>query len=74
MLYAFRVDASRTIGSGHVMRCLTLANELAWQGHQCHFVCREHPGNLGDLIASQGQGLTLLPAAATTVTPADISD
>ena len=46
------------------MRCLTLANELAWQGHECWFVCREHPGSLGDLIASHGHGLTFLPAPA----------
>ncbi len=44
------------------MRCLTLANELKGQGHECWFVCREHPGNLGELIRSQGHGLTLLPA------------
>lgn len=58
----FRADASIQIGTGHVMRCLTLANELARQGHECHFVCREHPGNLGDLIAIQGHALTLLHA------------
>lgn len=62
MLVVFRADASIQIGTGHVMRCLTLANELTRQGHECLFVCREHPGNLGDLIASQGHGLTLLPA------------
>ena len=59
---AFRADASIQIGTGHVMRCLTLANELKRKGHECWFVCREHPGNLGNLIASQGHGLTLLPA------------
>lgn len=62
MRVAFRTDASIQIGTGHVMRCLTLANELTHQGHECWFVCREQPGNLGDLIASQGHGLTLLPA------------
>lgn len=45
------------------MRCLTLANELARQGHECWFVCREHFGHLGDLIESQGHGLILLPAS-----------
>lgn len=57
----FRVDASVQIGTGHVMRCLTLADELARQGHECCFVCRAHPGHLGDLIASKGYDLTLLP-------------
>lgn len=62
MKVAFRADASVQIGTGHVMRCLTLADELARQGHQCRFVCREHQGHLGDLIASKGYGLTLLPS------------
>ena len=65
MKIAFRADASIQIGTGHVMRCLTLANELTRQGHECWFVCRDHPGNLGNLIASQGHGLTLLPAPVT---------
>lgn len=61
MKVAFRTDASIQIGTGHVMRCLTLADELARQGHECRFVCREHEGHLGDLIASKGYGLALLP-------------
>lgn len=59
---AFRADASVQIGTGHVMRCLTLADELTRQGHECRFVCREHEGHLGDLITSKGYGFTLLPA------------
>lgn len=62
MRVAFRVDASVSIGTGHVMRCLTLANELSSQGHECLFICREHPGNLCDLITSHRHYLTLLPA------------
>lgn len=64
MLVVFRTDASIQIGTGHVMRCLTLANELTRQGCKCWFVCREHIGNLGDLIVNQGHSLTLLPAPA----------
>ncbi|WP_405420711.1 hypothetical protein [Marinobacter flavimaris] len=60
MRIAFRADASVQIGTGHVMRCLTLADELTRQGHECQFICREHEGHLGDLIASNGHGLTLL--------------
>lgn len=62
MKVAFRADASVHIGTGHVMRCLTLADELTYQGHECLFVCREHQGHLGDLITSKGYGLTLLPS------------
>jgi UDP-2,4-diacetamido-2,4,6-trideoxy-beta-L-altropyranose hydrolase len=41
----FRVDSSSTIGSGHVMRCLTLANELRRRGAIVHFVSCEYPGH-----------------------------
>lgn len=51
---AFRVDASLQIGSGHVMRCLTLATALREQGATCHFICREHTGNLIDQIRDRG--------------------
>ncbi|NRP60356.1 UDP-2,4-diacetamido-2,4,6-trideoxy-beta-L-altropyranose hydrolase [Marinobacterium sp. xm-d-564] len=62
----FRTDASVQIGTGHVQRCLTLADALTRQGHECWFICREHPGHLGDLIVSKGHNLTLLPASSDT--------
>ena len=40
----FRTDASLEIGSGHVMRCITLADELRQRGFETFFVCRDHPG------------------------------
>ena len=49
-----RVDASLVIGTGHVMRCLTLANELTNNGAQVKFICRKHNGNLIDTIQKQG--------------------
>jgi UDP-2,4-diacetamido-2,4,6-trideoxy-beta-L-altropyranose hydrolase len=47
---AFRVDASIDMGTGHVMRCLTLANALRDKGFYCVFICREHIGHLMDLL------------------------
>lgn len=54
MNVVFRCDASIQIGTGHVMRCLTLADELARQGAKCYFMCREHKGNLIDFITQKG--------------------
>lgn len=57
---AFRVDASIEIGTGHVMRCLTLAEELKCQGHECLFICRDHEGHLGKYIIEKGFTVFLL--------------
>lgn len=54
MRVVFRADASLQIGTGHVMRCLTLADVLTALGANCHFICREHPGNLIDHIQGKG--------------------
>lgn len=56
-----RADASRAIGTGHVMRCLTVADALAEGGARVHFVCRAHDAHLGDLIGTRGHAVTLLP-------------
>jgi UDP-2,4-diacetamido-2,4,6-trideoxy-beta-L-altropyranose hydrolase len=54
MQIVFRTDASLYMGSGHVMRCLTLADALTAQGAQCSFISRAHPGHLLDLIRQRG--------------------
>lgn len=67
---AFRTDASLQIGSGHVMRCLTLADALKARGAECHFISREHPGHLLEVIRQRGHKVTSLPAALpSTSTP-----
>lgn len=58
----FRADASLQIGTGHIMRCLTLADALRERGAECRFICREHPGNLIELIRSKGYLACALPA------------
>lgn len=57
----FRTDASFNIGTGHVMRCLTLAKELSLLGAQCQFISREHEGNIVKYIESSGFNCHLLP-------------
>lgn len=54
MRVVFRCDASIQIGTGHVMRCLTLADALVKNGAECHFICREHEGHLLELIRQRG--------------------
>lgn len=61
MQVVFRADASSTLGHGHVMRSLTLANVLRDRGHSAAFVCRELPGNLCALIEERGFAAHRLP-------------
>ena len=61
MTVVFRADASLEIGTGHVMRCLTLAEVLKAKGAKCHFLCREQSGHLSDAIEARGFPVHRLP-------------
>lgn len=50
----FRVDSSITLGTGHVMRCLALADWLAEQGNTIFFLCKSLAGNIAQLILDKG--------------------
>lgn len=54
MRVLLRADASRHIGTGHVMRCLALAHELRQRGCHCGFSMLPLPGHLMDEVARQG--------------------
>jgi UDP-2,4-diacetamido-2,4,6-trideoxy-beta-L-altropyranose hydrolase len=54
MRVLIRADASRSIGSGHIARCLALAEALRKQGHELAFVCRLLPGHSLDRLQQQG--------------------
>nr|WP_298113581.1 UDP-2,4-diacetamido-2,4,6-trideoxy-beta-L-altropyranose hydrolase [uncultured Pseudomonas sp.] len=62
MRVVFRADASLQIGTGHIMRCLALADALKAQGAECQFISREHSGNLIDHLRSKGYDVHALPA------------
>ena len=60
MKVVFRADASVEIGTGHVMRCLTLADALRQRGHHVQFACVPLVGNVIDLIQEKGYHCYLL--------------
>jgi len=60
MNVVFRCDASFEIGSGHVMRCLTLAKRLQKRGAICSFVCVDQAANMVELINAAGFDCVLL--------------
>jgi UDP-2,4-diacetamido-2,4,6-trideoxy-beta-L-altropyranose hydrolase len=64
VMFAFRADSSRNVGSGHVMRCLSLADCLAAHGNHCVFLCRPAPGDLIDEIEQHGHAVIRMPSMA----------
>jgi UDP-2,4-diacetamido-2,4,6-trideoxy-beta-L-altropyranose hydrolase len=61
MRVLIRADASPTIGSGHIARCLTLARVLRRQGSHVAFACRQLPGHRLDSLAAEGFETFALP-------------
>ncbi|WP_142302821.1 UDP-2,4-diacetamido-2,4,6-trideoxy-beta-L-altropyranose hydrolase [Bacillus sp. FJAT-45350] len=56
-----RVDSSFEIGTGHVMRCLALAEELKQNGAKVSFISRRFQGNLLHFIRETGFKVCALP-------------
>ena len=63
MKAAIRADSSLKCGTGHVMRCLTLANILKERGAAVSFICRNERGNLCAEIAEAGFAVEVLGSA-----------
>ncbi|MFZ5981802.1 MAG: UDP-2,4-diacetamido-2,4,6-trideoxy-beta-L-altropyranose hydrolase [Candidatus Zixiibacteriota bacterium] len=61
MKVVVRTDSSLLIGTGHMMRCLTLAEELRRNGVEVVFICREHPGNIIERAVLKGFKVHRLP-------------
>lgn len=59
MRVALRADVSAQVGTGHLMRCLTLANILRSEGAHCEFLTA--PTSLESLITQAGHRHAVLP-------------
>lgn len=69
-----RADASLHIGSGHIMRCLVLAQALEENGYSVSFACRRQKGDLIDLIRSRGFTVYELSKPLKWIEPKNNSD
>ena len=52
-LIIFRSDSSSTLGSGHIQRCLTLANYLRARGTESIFISKKLEGHFGYLVEKE---------------------
>jgi UDP-2,4-diacetamido-2,4,6-trideoxy-beta-L-altropyranose hydrolase len=71
---AIRADSSIEIGTGHVMRCLTLASTLAERGAKVAFICRQDAGNLCGEVEEAGFAVEPLPGTSGAVEGANDSE
>ncbi len=73
MIHVFRADASLRIGSGHVMRCLTLADQLAEHGHECVFLAHELEGHSLHAVRERGHKVEVLTGRGASYEPGELA-
>jgi UDP-2,4-diacetamido-2,4,6-trideoxy-beta-L-altropyranose hydrolase len=59
------LDSSETIGNGHLMRCLTLAEALRTQGAKITFIIQKLPGDSIPYVRSKGFSVIALSRSKT---------
>jgi UDP-2,4-diacetamido-2,4,6-trideoxy-beta-L-altropyranose hydrolase len=74
MNVVFRVDASKWIGSGHVVRCLVLADELKRRSFNISFACLPQESDLIAYIESRGYSVCRLTQPVKPVIPKHNAD
>lgn len=70
---AVRVDAGPRLGTGHLMRSLTLADALRQHGAHVRFVCRDLPEGLEHLLRERGHEYRGLRGASDGTPQGDLA-
>lgn len=73
MNIAFRVDASSQIGTGHLMRCMALADALKKRGSVTRFVSRHVPDHLRDMLITKGHDFVMLESNPSNAIQCDLA-
>ena len=68
MKVVIRADSSYEIGTGHIMRCLTLAKAMRKAGNLVYFICRELDGNINSYLDELGFNVIRLHGEMETPT------
>src|SRR5262245_3468861 len=67
-LAVFRADASKVMGSGHVARCLALADELGSRGWRCELAVNAQATEIMPRLLRAPHRMQVLPAGGDAFT------